>query len=443
MKNKLKFLIGVSLKRKIQTKWFYIANICIALVIIGLANIDHIINFFGGDFDQKTKIYIIDNTDVAFDIFVTSADSSFSLTDNNEDKYEIINYDKTKEEIIETIKNNEEESNSLALVFDLDEENILNVELISNNFVDALDMSMINSAANSVKVYLAMEKFEISEEEIAIINSGVNINRTVLDESKDSADENMEMIMSTVFPIFILPFFILVIFLVQMIGAEINEEKTSKSMEIIISSVSPNTHFISKMVTVNVFVIIQSLLILIYSAIGLFIRSKLHGAGILESFGINVGQIGEMISGSNLLQEVIVSLPLVVILLILSIVAYSLLAGILASMTTSIEDYQQLQTPLMILIMVGYYLALMASSFENSTFITIFSVVPFISALLAPVLLIMGQIGLIEIIISIVLLIIVIALFFRYGIRIYKVGILNYSTSKLWTKLFKAIKEKN
>ena len=112
-------------------------------------------------------------------------------------------------------------------------------------------------------------------------------------------------------------------------------------------------------------------------------------------------------------------------------------------MTTSIEDYQQLQTPMMILIMVGYYLALMASGFENATFITVFSIVPFISALLAPVLLIMGQIGITEIIISIVLLIIVIGLFFKYGIRVYKVGILNYSTSKLWTKLFKAMRQKD
>ena len=79
--------------------------------------------------------------------------------------------------------------NSIALVFDLDDENIVNVEMISNSFVDTLDMSLINTAANSVKVYLAMEKFEISEDEIAAINSGVTINRTVLDESKDSADE--------------------------------------------------------------------------------------------------------------------------------------------------------------------------------------------------------------------------------------------------------------
>ena len=55
MKNKFKFLVGTSLKRKIKTKWFLIANIFLALVIIGVGNIDNIIKFFGGDFSSTTK----------------------------------------------------------------------------------------------------------------------------------------------------------------------------------------------------------------------------------------------------------------------------------------------------------------------------------------------------------------------------------------------------
>ena len=72
MKNKFKFLVGISLKRKIKTKWFAVANILLAILIIGVANIDHIINFFGGDFDSKSKIYVIDNTDISFKMFETA-----------------------------------------------------------------------------------------------------------------------------------------------------------------------------------------------------------------------------------------------------------------------------------------------------------------------------------------------------------------------------------
>ncbi len=441
MKNKLKFLIGVSLKRKIQSKWFYIANICIALVIIGLANIDHIINFFGGDFDQKTKIYVIDNTDVAFDIFKASADASFDLS-NEDSNYELINYDKSKDEIIETIKNNEDDKNSLALVFDLDDTNIINVELISNNFVDALDMSLINSAANSVKVYLAMEKFDISDEEIVAINSGVNINRTVLDESKDSADENMEIIMSTVFPIFILPFFILVVFLVQMIGAEINDEKTTRGMEIIISNVSPQVHFFSKCIAGNLFILIQGVLLILYGALGFLSRGFFGNTSGVSDL---VGQFMELLSSlftPSFVDSLVYIIPLVLVLMILTFIGYSLVAGILASITTNTEDFQQLQTPIILIVLLGYYLAMMAGAFEGSVIINIFGYIPFISAILSPSLLVMGEFSVIDVIISIALMAITIFILIKYGLRIYKVGILNYSSNGLWKKMFKALKVK-
>ena len=80
--------------------------------------------------------------------------------------------------------------------------------------------------------------------------------------------------------------------------------------------------------------------------------------------------------------------------------------------------------------------------FEGSNFIKVVSYIPLISSLLAPSLLVMGQIGVIDIIISLVILIIFIFFLFKYGLRIYKVGILNYSSTGLWKKMFKAMKEK-
>ena len=44
MKSKLNFLIEMSLKRKINTKWFKIVNIILLVAIVALANIDSIIN---------------------------------------------------------------------------------------------------------------------------------------------------------------------------------------------------------------------------------------------------------------------------------------------------------------------------------------------------------------------------------------------------------------
>ena len=440
MKNKLMFLIGEGIKRKVNTRTFKIVNLILLLVIPILINIDTIIKFFGGDFENATQVYVIDETNSLYDTFINTYEQTENFT-LSQTEIEFKKAEETSDEIEKSII--EEESKNIILTIKNSEDNIISAQITSFDEIDSGLEQRILSTLNTIRMSLALEESNIDAEELANIYKSVEITKNMLNTEYDETAENIKAFSYALIPIFIIPFFIIVIFVIQMIGAEINEEKTSKSMEIIISSVSPKTHFISKMITVNAFVLFQSILILLYSALGLIVRSKIRGTGILESFGINLSEVGTIINASSLLQEIILSLPLVLLLLILSIVAYSLLAGILASMTTSIEDYQQLQTPLMILIMIGYYLALMASSFENATFITIFSVVPFISALLAPVLLIMGQIGITQIIISIVLLIIVIALFFRYGIRIYKVGILNYSTSKLWTKLFKAMRQKD
>ena len=437
MKNKLKFLIGISLKRKIKTKWFVLANIFLAILIIGVANIDHIITFFGGDFDKATKIYVIDNTNT-YDIFKTSIDAGFKLTEDS--KYEIIKYDNSKEEITETIKTNEEEKDSIALVFDYDEENIVKVEMITNGFVDTLNMSLINSAVNSVKTYLAVEKFEISEEELLALNTPVTIERTVLDEEKDSTEENMEMIMSAVFPVIILPFFMLVIFLVQMIGAEVNDEKTTRGMEIIIGNVSPQVHFFSKCIAGNLFILIQAGLLLLFGILGFISRSFFGDvSGIGDVFNQVTGMMNSLFTPS-FIESLRYIIPLVLILMILTFIGYSLLAGILASMTTNTEDFQQLQTPIMLISLLGYYLAIIAGGFKGSLIINILGYVPFISAILSPSLLVMGEFTVIDVLISIGLMIVVIFLLIKYGLKIYKVGILNYSSDKLWRKMFKALK---
>ena len=82
---------------------------------------------------------------------------------------------------------------------------------------------------------------------------------------------------------------------------------------------------------------------------------------------------------------------------------------------------------------------MMAGVFEGATFIKILGFMPLISAILAPSLLVLGQFGVIEFIIAILLVIVTNWLLVKYGLRISKVGILNYSSSGLWKKMFKAL----
>ena len=439
MRSKLDYLITLSLKRKMKTKWFLITNILVAILIIGLINIDSIITLFGGDFNKKTKLYVIDNTNEAYELFKTELDNSSKLL-NEESGYEVYRYDKTIDDAMEEL-NEKDNYDNYYLEFSYLDDYSLKVKLVTKEYIDIYDTQILNNALNNTKVSLSISHSNISIEELNKIYEPVNVDRVYLDEKKNSAEENMEMIMSSVFPIIILPVFMLIVFLVQMIGAEINDEKTSKSMEIIISNVSAKTHFAAKVIAGNVFVISQSLLLLLYGSIGLFLRKIIGGSNIVSGI---TGKISSFTSGflsSSVGTKLVYAIPIFIVILLATFVAYSLIAGILASMSTNVEDFQQVQTPIIIVLLLSYYLSMMAGLFNGSIFIKVVSMIPFISAILAPALFMLGEIGVFGLSIASVLLIITDYLLIKYGMKIYKVGILNYSSSKLFKKMFKALKD--
>lgn len=441
MKNKFMFLTKTSLSRKINTKWFKIVNVILCLIIVCVLNIDSIISFFGGDFNEQIKVYVIDNVDGnVYDTLNSQLSSSTTLlTQGNENAYEIIKYDKTLEEARKEV---EEDKDIIVLEFNKNETEVIDVTLLTKEYMDLKDMVILNTALNNTKFAYSMVAYDVNPEVLAKLSENITINRVFIDEEKNDTDENMEVIMTTVFPAIILPFFMLTIILVQMIGAEVNDEKTTKSMEIIISNVSPEVHLASKVVAGNLFVIIQVVLLFAYAILGILTRKALGAASITNGVGAYVEGLVTSVASTEFISSLAVVIPLLIILLIVTLLGYSLLAGVLASMTTNNEDFQQLQTPIVVISLIGYYLAMLAGMFKGSLFIRILSYIPFISAILSPSLFILGDVGIIDVIISILLSIGVVYLLIKYGIRIYKVGILNYSSKGLWKKMFKAMKEK-
>ena len=57
----------------------------------------------------------------------------------------------------------------------------------------------------------------------------------------------------------------------------------------------------------------------------------------------------------------------------------------------------------MIILLVGYYIAIMASAFEGALFVKIVSYIPMLSFLISPVIYLLGQISLLELILSTVI----------------------------------------
>ena len=432
MKNKLFFLSKMSLEKKIKTKWFLIANLIFAVLIVGLINIDSVIKVFGGDFNETQEILVIDEMNT-FDELKTSY-LMYQKYVSDYDDVTFTKYDKSYDEGEKEVKDNDK----VLLVITSDDENYLKAKIISNQSLSKITSTLLSSALTSVKSEALLKEYNISSEMYQKINSGIDIENVVLDE--ENSEDNLAV--ASVMQILMLPIFMLIMFLVQMIGAEVNEEKSTKSMEIIISNVSPKIHFMSKVISSNLFVIIQGLLLIVYVVIGVVLRYILCGGSLMGEFDSEITDVVSSLSLAGVTNTLSYMIPIILIMMLLTFVAYSLLAGVLAIMTTNLEDFQQLQTPIVIVSLAGYYLSMMAGFFKGSLFVRIMSYIPFVSVMLTPTLYVMGEITLYDLIGSIVLLIGTIYLLIKYGLRIYKVGILNYSQSGLWKKMFKAMKEK-
>ena len=432
MTNKFWFLTKNSLQKKMKNKTFIIVNILLLMVLVALINIDRVVMLFGGNFDKQNNIMVLDNTNKTYEIFKKTIDSEETIIDTGL-KYKVKKVSDEKKAKKE-IKKDED----ILLIINNDENDIINVTMITYGYINSNLYQLINSSITASKQNLAMEEIGISAEELAKISKSVEIKREYIEANKSKEEEQNEFIMGIVTPIVIFPFFMLITLVVQMVGAEINEEKSTRSMEIIISNVPAKVHFFSKILAANLFVIIQCALLGLYSIIGMLLR----GGKSLDSIQ-NVDVISNVTSGmdiTGMINNLVGYIPLVLILMAVTLLGYSLLAGILASMTTNMEDFQQLQTPIFVVSLVGFYLAIMNTMFDGAIFIRVLSYVPFISAILSPSLLVTGVIGFKDIILSILLMVVVIYLLLKYGLKIYKEGILNYSSNKLWKKMLKALK---
>ncbi len=436
MKSKLFFLTKYSLYKKINTKWFIIVNILLMIAIIAIANIDRVVTYFGGDFDKPITIGVIDKTNSAYLILENELDKYKDQVPSITN-YKVKQYNPTDEKkVTDELK----DTKNILVIIEEEPNNYIKAKIIANRFNDQILYQIVSASLKNTKLNIALSKTDIPMSELNKIYGPINIEQVALSDKKVNS---MDVIMGTVFPTLILPFFMLVIFVIQMVGLEINEEKSTKSMEIIISNVSPQVHFFSKIIAANTFVIMQALLLVIYGLIGYGIRIFSGMSSLTGSIGTDIKQYWDQIVATGIMEQLIYVIPLTIILFILSFLLYSLIAGIFASITVNIEDYQQIQTPVMILLVVGYYLSMLAGAFEGSSLIRIASYFPFFSALLSPALLILNQITIFDVIISTLILLGANFLLIKYGIKIYKVGILNYSSERLWGRFSSAVKNRN
>jgi ABC-2 type transport system permease protein len=111
---------------------------------------------------------------------------------------------------------------------------------------------------------------------------------------------------------------------------------------------------------------------------------------------------------------------------VLGFVFYSLLYAALGSLVSRQEDVQSATSPLMMLIMVGYFMSIFGLQAIDEPWVKLASLVPFFSPYLMLARVSMGHVEIWEFAVAIALLVVSIAIALVAAARIYSAGVLLY-----------------
>ena len=283
---------------------------------------------------------------------------------------------------------------------------------------------------------------------------------TVSDSGEEKISEaGVYSILSMILGIFL---FMFITLFGGMVMSSVIEEKSSRVVEVLVSSVKATELMFGKIIGIALVALTQFLLwivlsVAIISVAGAVIGfDSLMGSNPTEMVstmgGMDAEQIEAMtaqLSNDSELGTVVSTLAsvpwlqLIGLFLVYFVFGYLLYASMFAAIGSAVEnegDTQQLQLPLTIPLLLAYMIALYAFKAPDSSIAFWGSIIPFTSPIVMISRLPFG-VPTWEILLSIALLIATFVLMAWVSAKIYKVGILMFGKKSTWKDLWKWLKQ--
>ena len=286
--------------------------------------------------------------------------------------------------------------------------------LIETKTMDGKAFSNLPLVANEIQNAINIKNAGLNEKQVGIFMTKADVKINQLDKGKSL------MVYASYFILLMFMYFMLIMYS-NVLVVDIATEKGSKMIEFIFSSVSAKDYFAGKILGNFLAIIVHSILYIILGAISYFIaKSK----GLLDMIKINL----------SLDQRSLILIAEIFIFIILSLLAYMIIAAMLGSLASKQEDASKVASPLMITIVGAFMVAMIFMNRPVSLFVKIASYVPYISVFFMPLRLIKANASLMEGGISIIILMASLYISYILASKVYKKHILNYQTSSFFTR---------
>ncbi|MBP1083702.1 ABC-2 type transport system permease protein [Bacillus capparidis] len=360
-----------------------------------------IISAFNSD-DKEKEVAVVDETDQYFELFSTQlkqADRDITVTKVD---------DETQAE--KEVK--DEKSDGVFILSGAEGEKLTGT-LKAMDFSDSELASKFEQALQQTNMALQTAQLNLSQEELNSLFEPASIERVALEETAKS-EEELNQARGLVY-IILFVIYISVLMYASMIATEVATEKSSRVMEILISSVSPVQQMFAKLFGVALVGVTQ---FLIFGLIGY--------ASFMRNANDSLSPVSGFFDFSNIQISTVIY---AIVFFLLGYFLYATLAAFLGSIVSRIEDVQQTVAPMTFLVIAGFMIAIFGLSTPDAPFITITSFIPFFAPMIMFLRVGMLNVPFWEVALCIGILLATIAALAVIGARVYKGGVLIYGKS--------------
>lgn len=432
--NHLPLIIKREYLNKIRNKSFIVMTFLSPMIMIALVAVVAYLSQINND--KKRFISILDETMVVGEAFANSENTTYTHLENLS---------------LESAKALAKEKHDYGLLYiKKGSDSLRLVERVNFYSDDSPSVSTISSLERKVEKRLSDLKLQNDGVDIAQINASrsiVNIAQETFGGEKTSKIDSYLKLAFGGAAGYLL--FMFIIIYGNMIMRSVIEEKTSRIIEVIISSVKPIQLMMGKIIGTSLAGITQFIIWIILGGVLLFVVSGIFGIDLMQIQSPQQEMINQAMSATNaqnVAQDLIVGfvnlpiLNLCVAFLFFFIGGYLLYSSFYAAIGAAVDnetDTQQFMMPIIMPLILAVYVGVFTVIEDpHGTVSTVFSFIP----LTSPVVMLMRipfGVPIWQQLLSFGILLLTFVFTVWFAAKIYRVGILMYGKKPSYKELFK------
>ncbi|MEO5788475.1 ABC transporter permease [Gelidibacter sp.] len=435
--NHLPLIIKREYLNKVRNRSFIVMTFLSPIIMIALIAVVAYLSQVNND--KKRTISILDETGVVGEVFENTENTTYTLLNDTG---------------LETAKELVKAKHDFGLLYIKKSPDTINlVETVNFYSDESPSVSIISSLERRIEKRLSdlkLQKEGVDIEQIKASKTTVDIAQETFNGEKTSKIDSYLKLAFGGAAGYLL--FMFIIIYGNMIMRSVIEEKTSRIIEVIISSVKPIQLMLGKIIGTSLAGVTQFVIWIILGSVLLFVVSAIFGIDMSQVQTPQQEMINQAMASSNaqnVAQDLIVGfvnlpiLNLCIAFLFFFIGGYLLYSSFYAAIGAAVDnetDTQQFMMPILMPLVLAIYVGVFTVIEDpHGTVSTIFSFIP----LTSPVVMLMRipfGVPIWQQLLSFGLLVVSFVFTVWFAAKIYRVGILMYGKKPTYKELFKWLK---